>query len=167
MDGHGVGTEILVHLGHHVGEVGAGAVHFIDEGDAGHAVLVGLVPDGFALGLHAADSAEDSDHPVDDTQRAFHLDGEVHVAGSVDEVDLVVVPVGSDGGRGDGDATLLLLLHKVHRSLSVVSLTDLAFHAGEKEDTFRNGGLTGIDMGGNTDISKLGYLIAHFYLIDL
>ena len=79
-------------------EVGADAVHLVDVGDARDAVLVGLAPDGLGLRLDAGDRVEQRDRAVEDAQRALDLDGEVDVAGRVDDVDAVVVPVG--GGRG-------------------------------------------------------------------
>ena len=74
-------------------EVGADAVHLVDEADAGDVVLVGLAPDGLGLGLDAGDGVEHGDGAVEDAQRALDLDGEVDVAGRVDDVDPVVVPV--------------------------------------------------------------------------
>ena len=73
-------------------EVGADAVHLVDEADARHVVLVGLAPDGLGLRLDAGDRVEHRDRAVEDAQRALDLDGEVDVAGRVDDVDLVVVP---------------------------------------------------------------------------
>ena len=74
-------------------EVGADAVHLVDEADAGHAVLVGLAPHRLGLGLDAGDAVEHGDGAVEHAQRALDLDGEVDVAGRVDDVDAVVVPV--------------------------------------------------------------------------
>ena len=68
-------------------EVGAGAVELVDEADAGNAVLVGLAPHGLGLGLDARDAVEHRDGAVEDAQRALDLDGEVDVAGGVDDVD--------------------------------------------------------------------------------
>src|SRR5256886_1119952 len=64
----GVLAEFLADLIHDGDEVRADAVHLVDEGDARHAVLVGLAPDGFGLRLHAADGAEDADRAVEDAQ---------------------------------------------------------------------------------------------------
>ena len=50
--------QVFAHLAHHGGEIGACAVHFVDEGDTGHTVAVSLIPDCLALGLNASDSAE-------------------------------------------------------------------------------------------------------------
>ena len=59
----------------------------------GHAVLVGLAPDRLGLRLDAGDAVEHGDGAVEHAQRALDLDGEVDVAGRVDDVDAVVVPV--------------------------------------------------------------------------
>ncbi len=69
------------------GEVGADAVHLVDEADAGNAVLVGLAPDGLGLGLDAGDGVEHGDRAVEHAQRALDFDGEVDVTGRVDDVD--------------------------------------------------------------------------------
>ena len=45
-------------------EVGAGAVHLVDERDAGHGVAVCLAPDGLGLGLHSGDGVEDGNGAV-------------------------------------------------------------------------------------------------------
>ncbi len=104
---------VLDHL-HALVEVGAGPVHLVDEADPGDLVLVGLAPHRLGLGLHAGHGVEHGHRPVEHPQRALHLDGEVHVAGGVDDVDQRVVPHAGGGGRGDGDAPLLLLDHPVH-----------------------------------------------------
>ena len=51
--------------------------------------LVGLPPDGFGLGLDAFLAVEDGDRAVEHAQGAFDLDGEIDVAGRVDQVDRV------------------------------------------------------------------------------
>jgi hypothetical protein len=70
-------------------EVGAELVHLVDEADARHAVLVGLAPHGLGLRLDAGLAVEHGDGAVEHAQRTLHLDGEVDVAGGVDDVDLV------------------------------------------------------------------------------
>ena len=52
-----------------------------------HAVLVGLPPDGFALGLDAFAGAEDDHAAVEHAQAPLHLGREVDVARRVDQVD--------------------------------------------------------------------------------
>src|SRR5581483_7989947 len=82
-------------------EVGADAVHLVDEAHAGDAVLVGLAPHRLGLGLD--DGVEDGDRPVENAQRALHFDGEVDMARGVDDVDPVPAPLTGGGRGGDGD----------------------------------------------------------------
>jgi hypothetical protein len=122
VDRHGLGAQPVAHHLHDVLEIGAHAVHLVDERDARDVVLVGLAPHRLGLRLDAADGAEHGDRAVEDAQRALDLDGEVHVAGRVDDVDAVVTPVRGGGGGGDGDSALALLLHPIHRGGAFVHL---------------------------------------------
>ncbi len=136
-----------------MGEVGPDPVHFIHKGDFGHAVLVGLAPDGFRLGLDPTHGAEHADRTVQHPQRAFHLDGKIHVAGGVDELDVGFVPLAGGDRRGDRDAAFLFVGHPVHYRLPVVDLADFMGFAGVVEDAFGNGGFAGINMGNDADVA--------------
>ena len=118
----------------------------------GTPVLVGLAPDGFRLGLDAADGAEDSDGAVEHPQAALDLDGEIDVPGGVDQVDAVLAPETGGGGRGDRDAALLLLLHVVHGRGPVVHLAHPVGDTGVEEDALGRGGLPGVDVRHDPDV---------------
>ncbi len=159
-DGNGVGLEANLHLVIDLVEVRAGAVHLVDEREAGHLVLVGLAPDGFRLGLHAAHGAVHHAGAVEHAHRALDFDREVDVARGVDDVDAVfwevafhALPEARRGRGRDRDATLLLLLHPVHRGSAVVHFTDLVVHTGVEQDPFGGRGLAGIDVRGDTDVA--------------
>ena len=122
----------------------------------GHVVLVGLAPHRLGLGLHAGHGVEDGDGAVEDAQRALHLDGEVDVARGVDDVDPVVAPRAGGGGRGDGDAALLLLDHPVHGGGAFVDLADLVVAPRVIEDALGRGGLARVDVGHDPDVAGLG-----------
>ncbi len=141
---------------HRALEVGADAVHFVDEADPRHVVLVGLAPHRLGLGLHAGHGVEHGDGAVEDAQRALHLDGEVDVARGVDDVDPVVAPRAGGGGGGDGDAALLLLDHPVHGRGAFVHLTDLVVAPRVIEDALGRGGLARVDVGHDPDVAGLG-----------
>ena len=150
-------------------EVGADAVHLVDEAHARHAVLVGLAPDGLGLRLDTGDRVEHCDGTVEDAQRALDLDGEVDVAGGVDDVDAVVAPERGGGGGRDRDATLLFLRHVVHDGTALVHLTDLVGLAGVVEDALGRRRLAGIDVGHDADVAvalegvlTLGHRWGHF-----
>ena len=73
-------------------KIGAHAVHLVDEADARHAIFVGLAPHGFGLRLDARDGVEHGDRAVEHAHRTLDLDGEVDMAGRVDDVDAVLAP---------------------------------------------------------------------------
>ena len=153
LDRHGIGLEAFPDLAVDLEEVGAGTVHLVDEHDPGHVVAIGLPPDGFGLGLDAAHGAEHRHDTIENPHRAFHLDGEIDVAGGVDDVDPIVLPAGGNGGGGDGDAPLTLLFHPVGDGGAIVDLAHLVDHARVEQNPFGRGGLAGVDMSGDTDIS--------------
>ena len=134
-------------------EVGADAIHLVDEAHARHFVLVGLAPDSLGLRLDTCNRVEHGDRTVEHAQRPLDLDGEVDVARGVDDVDAVVVPNGRGRSRRDGDATLLLLRHVVHGRRAVVDLADLVALAGVVEDALGRGGLARVDVGHDADVA--------------
>ena len=137
-------------------EVGAGPVHLVDEADPGDLVLVGLAPHRLGLGLDPGHGVEHGHRAVEHPQGALHLDGEVDVARGVDDVDHRVPPHAGGGGRGDGDAPLLLLDHPVHGGGALVDLADLVVLARVVQDPLGGGGLARVDVGHDPDVAGLG-----------
>src|SRR5690606_7715840 len=138
----------------------AGAIHLVDESQTRHMVLVGLAPDGFRLGLHATHGAIHHACAIQDAHGTLDFDGEVNVSGGVDDVDPVLgtasvhaLPETGDGGRGDGDAPLLFLLHPVRGGGAIVHLAQLVAHTCIKQYALGGRGFTCIDMRRNTDIA--------------
>ncbi len=137
-------------------ELSAHPVHLVHEADPRHCVPVGLPPHGLRLRLDSGDAVKDCDRPVKDPQRALHLDGEVDVAGRVDQVDGVIPPDSGGRGRGDRDAALLLLLHPVHRGRALVDLADLVIDTGVEQNPLGGRGFARVDMRHDPDVADLG-----------
>src|SRR5580658_2105581 len=137
-------------------ELGPDAVHLVDEADAGHAVPVGLPPDGLGLRLDAGDGVEDRDRTVKDAQRSLDLHGEVHVAGRIDDVDGVAEPARGGRGRRDRDAAFLLLLHPVHGGCALMDLTELVVDAGVEQDPLGCRRFARVDLRHDPDVADLG-----------
>ena len=155
LDGHGVPLQLRPDLLERPREVGAHAVHLVDEADARDAVLVGLAPDGLRLRLDAGHGVEHGHRAVEHAQRPLHLGREIDVAGRVDDVDAMIPPEARRRGRRDRDAALLLLLHPVHHRGPVVDLAELVRDPGVEEDALGGGGLPGIDVRHDADVPGL------------
>ena len=142
-------------------EIGARAVHLVDVTDARHVVIVGQTPVGLGLRLDAGDAVEHHDRAVEDAQGAVHFDGEIDVAGGVDDGDLLTAPESGDGGALDRDPALLLLLHIVGggRGLQILRLMDVddgVLASRIVEDALGRGRLTCVHMGDDADVSDVG-----------
>ncbi len=134
-------------------EIGAGAVQLVDEDDARHVVAVGQAPVGLRLRLHAGHALDDEDRAVQHAQAAVDLDVEVDMAGRVDDVDAVVLPLARHRGGGDGDPPLPLLLHVVGGGVAVMHLPDAVRDAGVIQDALRRRGFARVDMRGDADVA--------------
>ena len=146
-----------VHAAH---EVRARAVHLVHVADARHVVVVSQAPVRLRLRLHARHAVEHHDRAVEHAQRTVHFDGEVHVPGGVDDVDLLLAPERRDGRRLNRDAALLFLLHVVRRRrrlqiLGVVDVDDRVLATRVIKDALGRGGLTGIDVRDDSDVANV------------
>ncbi len=163
LSGHGVGVETILHGLDSVEEVSTHAVILVDEGDAGDVEGRSLTPNGLRLGLNAGNGVEDGDSAIEDAQAALDLGGEVNVARGVDDLDAVVltvlVPEARGSSGGNGYAALLLLNHPVHGGSALMDLTDLVGLTGVVKNTLGRGGLTGIDVSHDADVTGIGKLV--------
>ena len=153
LDRNRLGAEALHDVLEALVEVGARLIHLVGEDDARNLVLVALAPDRLGLRLDALVGVEHADGAVEHAQRALDLDGEVDVAGRVDDVQALAGPKGGRRSRRDGDAALLLLLHEVHGRGAVMHFADLVRLAGVIEDPLGRRGLAGVDMRHDAEVA--------------
>ncbi len=150
------GVEPVDHHLHAAEEVGTGPVELVDETHPGHVVLVGLPPHVLGLRLHPGDTVIDGDRAIEHPQRPLHLDGEVDVAGGIDDLDDVVFPLALGGGGGDRDPPFLFLLHPVHDGCALMDLTDLVRDTGVEQDPLGRRRLAGVNVRHDADVAELG-----------
>ena len=159
-------------------EVSAQLVHLVDEANTRDIVLLSLAPNLLRLRLDTFLTVEDCDGTVEHTQGTLNLNGEVDVARGIDDVDLVVVPETGHSSGGNGDTALLLLLHPVGGSATIVSLADLAVNTRVVQDALSRSRLTSIDVRHDADVADLvevllygkctfSHLIPHSFQIGL
>ena len=146
-------------------KVRADLVHLVDEAEARDVVFGGLPPDGFGLGFDAFLAVKDGHRAVENAEGAFDFDGEIDVAGRVDEIDVVHLavsrPEAARGGGLDGDAALLLFFHGVHDGGAFMHFAHLVDLAGVIENPLGDGGLARVDVGGDADIADFGQVACH------
>jgi hypothetical protein len=114
-------------------------------------VLEGLVGVGQRLGLDPLGGVDEQHHALAGGQAAAHLVAEVDVAGGVDQVDGVALPVHPDVLGLDGDAPLALDVHRVEVLLAHVAGVD---RAGQLEDAVRQRRLAVVDVGHDAEVSN-------------
>ena len=136
-------------------EISSHNVHLVHVDHTRNVIVVGLSPDRFRLGFNAALGTEDRHTAVQHSQRALNLCGKVHMARGIDDVDAGILPETGGSSRSDGDASLLLLLHPVHRGSAFMGLTELVINPGVEQNAFCRCCLTGIDVSHDPDISCL------------
>ncbi len=141
-------------------EVGAGAVHLVDEADARHVVLVRLAPHRLGLGLDTSNGVEHYNATVEDAQGALNLDREVDVSRGVNDVDLVAIPLSGRRGRRNRDAALALLGHPVHDGGAFVDFTNLVGTAGVVKDPLSRRGLASVDVSNDADVTNVFYRVS-------
>src|SRR5690606_9880927 len=141
-------------------------IHFIYETNTWHFVVISKSPVSFRLWLNTINSTKKEYQPIKNTQRTVYLYGKIHVAGSVNNVEVIrscfwkrlcilhwEFPGTGGSSRSNGNTTLLLLFHPAHCCSPIVILTNFMAYSCVKKDTLCGCGLTGINMRGNPNIS--------------
>ncbi len=136
-------------------EIGPLAVHLVDERDPRHAIFVGLVPDGLALGLDAFPGRKHDHAAVEHPQASLDFGREVDVTGRVDQVDLDVPPREADRRGVDRDAALLFLRVVVGDGSALVDLAHAVAETAVEQHPLGHGGLARVDMGNHADIAEV------------
>ena len=149
-------AELFTDLRDHLVRIGTGAVHLVDEGDSRNFVALHLAIDGQRLALDTTDGAENEDCAVENAQRSFDFNGEVDVPRGIDDVDRMIIPMDLRCRSGDGNPFFPFEFHEVHRRADFVlplHFVNLVDSAGVEQDAFGERGLTGVDVGRNTDVA--------------
>ena len=148
-------TQFVLELFHHAVRISTRSVHLIDERNSRNLVSLHLPVNGDGLTLHSADAAKNKHCPVQNSEASLHLNCEVHVAWGVDQVDIVSLIIHARCSAGDGDTTLTLQFHVVHRGPITISadLFDLMDSSGVEQNAFTESGLTRVNVGADTNVT--------------
>src|SRR5579885_2495658 len=92
LDRHGLRAKPITNHLNRAPEISANPVHLVDKTDTWHMIFISLPPDRFRLWLHASHCIKNHHATIQHTQGTLHLDGEVDVAGGVDDIDTMIHP---------------------------------------------------------------------------
>ena len=146
-------AKLRVDFRHNPVEIRSGTVHLVDQRDNRNMIFLRLTPDRLTLRLHLADRAKHRNGSVKHTERTLHLSREVHVSGSVDDVDPVILPVAGRGRAGDRNAALAFLLHPVHGGRTLMGIANLVVHTAIKKNALGQSGFARVNVGHDADIA--------------
>src|SRR4051812_25818948 len=124
-------------------------VDLVNKANPGHTILVGLAPNSLGLALYTHFAIKHNTSTVQHTQGTLYFYRKVDMPRRVDNVNLVVFPIASNGRRNNGDTTLTLLGHPVRSSLALMYGTNFVLQACTVKNTFSSGSLAGVNMGNN------------------
>jgi len=88
----GPGSQPFLHHLHRPEKIGPYPVHLVDEGDSRHPIFIGLMPDRLRLGLYPPHCVKKGHCAIQHPQASLHFDGEIHMAGGIDQVNLIPLP---------------------------------------------------------------------------
>jgi hypothetical protein len=137
------------------------AVEPVDDDGAGQAVLVGVLPDLLRLHLHARHRIDHDDGRGDHAEARAGVGHEVAVAGGVDQVEVMSLPV-AEGDRGaERDFALDLVGVEVGGGGAVLDLAEAVDGAGCEQDGFYQRGLADSAVPHEADVADLGDVRRH------
>ena len=134
--------------------IGAGAIDLVDEDQRRDAEPLQGAEQERRLRLDALDGGDDEDRAVEHAEDAFDLGDEVGVARRVDQVDREVADEERGDGGPDRDAAFALELERVGLGGAGVDAADVIDGACGVEEPFAEGGLTGVDVGEDSEIER-------------
>jgi hypothetical protein len=116
----GVEAQIFVDLFLYPVDIGGRQIDFVDDRNDLEVVLHGQVEIGQGLGFDPLAGVDQEQGAFAGCQRTRHLIAEVHVAGCIDEIEMIVPAVGgavgeADGLAFDGDPAFALDIHRIEK----------------------------------------------------
>ena len=137
----------------HLVRAGVFAVDLVDDDDRLGADFERLAQHELGLRLRAVEGIDDEQHAVDHLQDALHLAAEIGVAGSVDDVDVVILVLERGVLGLDRDALFALEVHRVHDALD----DGLVGAEGARlaQELVDERGLAVVNVGNDGDVANL------------
>ena len=141
----------------HLGWLSVFAVNFIDDEHDFEAVGESFAEHEAGLGLGTVIGVDQEEYAIDHAEGAFDFAAEVSVAGGVDDVDGLILPVNGSVFGLNGDALLFLEVHGVHGAFfhALIGAVNAAF----LEQFVDQRSFAVVNVGDNSDIADV---LIHF-----
>ncbi len=149
------GAEAVAQLFERAVEGGALLVELVDEDHPGDPHLLGETPHPLGAHLDAVDGAHHEDGEIDHAERSVDVADEVGVAGGVDEVDLVTLPLERGVGQRQRHAPLRFLGVVVEHGVAVLDSAQAADGSGPVEQRLGQRRLSRPAVADEGDIADL------------
>ncbi len=163
---HGRLAKARADIFHHALKVGVLAPHLVDEEDARKVVLIREAPVELGAYLYSGHGVHEHDRPFDNAQGAANIRLEIDEARSIDDVELVALPLQGSECRAYGDLSFGLVLFVVGDRVALFDSPHASGDAGVEEHGLRKRGLARSPMGDQGDIPDLARFI-RFHLISI
>ena len=160
---HNGAAELFAQRLLHLMEVRVLAIHLVDDEHLGHMILGRQFPGFFSADGDAAHSADDDTGSFHDAQGTHGLADEVKVAGNVDDVDHLLLPLDGSGSSADGNTALDFFRVKVGDGISVFYAALTVDSLRSEEQRLGQSGLALAAMPHEGDVPDvLGLIVSHY-----
>jgi hypothetical protein len=135
--------------------IGIVAIDFVDHDNRLRAGFEGFAEDETGLSLGTIRGINDKQHAVDHVHDTLDFAAEIGVAGSIDDIDVVILIFEGGVFGADGNALFALKIHGIHDALFGGDGLVGAERAGLLEEAIDERGFPVVDVGDNGDISNV------------
>ena len=129
-------------------------IHLVNVDHSWNMIFISLAPNSLRLWLNSAFSTHYCYRTVENSQGTLYLYCKVNVSRSINDVDTMVFPVAGCSSGSNGNTSLLLLYHPVHRCATIMSFTDFVVNTGVVQNTLCCGSFTSIDVRHYADVTS-------------
>jgi len=146
--------EALAHHAQHVGEVGVLTIHFVDDDGNWKPEFLRIIERQLGAHLWAGHGVHHDDRCIGHAHGVLCLAHEVHIAGRVQDVDLVPAVLDGQQRAVNGQAARLLILIEVGDGVPLFDLFQTSGRAGGEQQALGQAGLAGALVAYQSDIPQ-------------
>ena len=165
-NGANAGAELFAQSGGNLHKVGMVAVHLVDDEHLAYVVLGGQRPGLFSADGDAVHSAYKDGSGLNNAQGTHGLADKIEVAGNIDHVEHLLVPVNGGNSRADGDLSLDFFRFKVGHGVAVFRAALTVDCAGSEQQCLHQRRFAFAAMPHEGDVTDVfGFIACHYRVL--